>query len=300
MSVVVVGSINADLHLRVIRHPKPGETLLASGGTLSPGGKGANQACAAALAGAQTVLLGAVGSDDATEPALRLLSRAGVELGHIVQLSETPTGLAVVTVDEHGENTVLVVPGANQCVSVDMVAGWEPIIRTADVVVVQGEIPPEASAAATGVAPHRVVVNLAPVVEVESALLLRADPLVVNEHEAKDALRQLTGQDAASPASMVEALLKAGVASVVLTLGAQGALVGQGATVHQIAAPQVVAVDTVGAGDAFVGALAARLDAGDVLLEAARYATRFAAYTVQRDGAQSSYPAAGTELPEVP
>lgn len=300
MSVVVVGSINADLHLRVTRHPKPGETLLASGGTLSPGGKGANQACAAALAGAQTVLLGAVGSDDATEPALRLLSRAGVELGHIVQLSETPTGLAVVTVDEHGENTVLVVPGANQCVSVDMVAGWEPIIRTADVVVVQGEIPPEASAAATGVAPHRVVVNLAPVVEVESALLLRADPLVVNEHEAKDALRQLTGQDAASPASMVEALLKAGVASVVLTLGAQGALVGQGATVHQIAAPQVVAVDTVGAGDAFVGALAARLDAGDVLLEAARYATRFAAYTVQRDGAQSSYPAAGTELPEVP
>lgn len=300
MSVVVVGSINADLHLRVTRHPKPGETLLASGGTLSPGGKGANQACAAVLAGAQTVLLGAVGSDDATEPALRLLSRAGVELGHIVQLSETPTGLAVVTVDEHGENTVLVVPGANQCVSVDMVAGWEPIIRTADVVVVQGEIPPEASAAATGVAPHRVVVNLAPVVEVESALLLRADPLVVNEHEAKDALRQLTGQDAASPASMVEALLKAGVASVVLTLGAQGALVGQGATVHQIAAPQVVAVDTVGAGDAFVGALAARLDAGDVLLEAARYATRFAAYTVQRDGAQSSYPAAGTELPEVP
>lgn len=300
MSVVVVGSINADLHLRVARHPKPGETLLASGGTLSPGGKGANQACAAALAGARTVLLGAVGSDDATDPALRLLGRAGVDLSHLARLPQAPTGLAVVTVDEEGENTVLVVPGANQLVSTELVASWEPIIRDAGVVVVQGEIPPHASAAAVDLATRRVVVNLAPVVDVEPALLLRAEPLVVNEHEAKDALRQLTGEDGGDPETLVDALLKAGVASVVLTLGAQGSLVGQGGEVHRIAAPRVVAVDTVGAGDAFVGALAARLDAGETLLQAARYATRFAADTVRRDGAQASYPAAGAELPELP
>ncbi|MDO4784855.1 MAG: ribokinase [Propionibacteriaceae bacterium] len=300
MSVVVVGSINADLHLRVARHPSPGETLLASGGTISPGGKGANQACAAALTGARTVLLGAVGSDGAREAALRLLKSAGVDLTHLVHLDEAPTGLAVVTVDEAGENTVLVVPGANRLVSRDMVERGTPVIRADGVVVVQGEIPPAVSAAAVREATRRVVVNLAPAIDVEPALLLRADPLVVNEHEGKDALRQLSAHSGGSPGAVVEALLGAGVPSVVLTLGAQGALVGQGTQVVRVAAPRVVAVDTVGAGDAFAGALAARLDAGETLLEAARYATRFAAYTVQHEGAQASYPAAGTMLPELP
>lgn len=299
MSVVVVGSINADLHLRLARHPSPGETLLASGGTMSPGGKGANQACAAALAGAPTIMLGAVGDDASRESALRLLRRAGADVSHVLVVPDEPTGLAVVTVDAHGENTVIVVPGANASVTVDAVKAWQGLIRSADVVVMQGEIPADSSLAALNAASGRVLFNLAPVIQVAPEVLRRADPLVVNEHEGAAALAQLGGESLTDPLAIVEGLVAAGVRSVVMTLGAKGALVGDGSVVSAVASPRVSAVDSVGAGDAFVGALAARLVAGDELVVAAGYAARFAAYTVQFDGAQSSYPAPGTDLPEV-
>ncbi len=299
MSVVVVGSVNADLHLRLERHPLPGETLLASGGTFSPGGKGANQAYACALAGAPTVLLGAVGADEARHAALRLLGRGGVDISRLLTLDGEPTGLAVVTVDARGENTVVVVPGANSLVTPAQVEGWASLISAARVLVLQGEIPAESSAEAADLAVGRVVFNLAPAITVPAALLLRADPLVVNEHEGEAALRLLGGATLTDPGEILAGLLARGVPSVVMTLGAAGALVGDASGVVAVPSPRVTPVDTVGAGDAFVGALAARLDTGDGLTTAAQFAVRFAAYTVQFDGAQSSYPLPGAQLPEV-
>lgn len=295
-SVAVVGSINVDLHLLLQRHILPGETLLASGGTYSPGGKGANQACAAALAGARTVLMGAVGDDEVASVALMRLRDAGVDLTR-VHRATGPTGLAVVSVDAAGENTVVVVPGANASVTPEIVSGWRDAIAAADVVVLQGEISAVSNVAAAECATRRVVVNLAPVIDLDPGLLRRADPLVVNEHEAAAALTQLGGRPAEGPDETVAALLGAGVTSVVLTLGAAGSLVGDETTVIRVPAPRVRAVDTVGAGDAFCGALAARLSEGSSLEEAARYASRFAAYTVQFEGAQTSYPRAGQSLP---
>lgn len=295
-AVVVVGSLNVDLHLLLQRHILPGETLLAGGGTFSPGGKGANQACAAALAGASVTLLGAVGDDASSQVATGRLTEAGVDLSGVWRVPG-PTGLAVVSVDAAGENSVVVVPGANAQVSPAMVDDWAATIAAAPVVVLQGEISAEADLAAARHVTGRLVVNLAPVIDVDPSLLLAADPLVVNEHEGAAALGQLGGPELSEPGEIVAGLLDAGVASVVMTIGAAGSLVARGGTVTAVASPKVTAIDTVGAGDAFCGALAARLADGADLLDAAAYASRFAAYTVQHEGAQSSYPAPGTPLP---
>ena len=295
--VVVVGSLNVDLHLLLQRHIRPGETLLAGGGTFSPGGKGANQACAAALAGADTVMLGALGDDAASSVATSALVEAGVDLDGLRRIPG-PSGLAVVSVDAQGENTVVVVPGANAGVTPEMVAEWGDAIGAATVVVLQGEISAESNLAAARRVRGRLVVNLAPVIDVAAELLLAADPLVVNEHEGAAALTQLGGPTLEDPESIVRGLRGAGVATVVMTVGSAGSLVAEGDDVVAVASPKVKAVDTVGAGDAFCGALAARLAGGSTLLDAAAYASRFAAYTVQFEGAQSSYPARGAALPE--
>lgn len=297
MSVIVAGSINVDLHLHLERHPHPGETLLAAGGDLSPGGKGANQACAAALAGAEVALLGAIGNDDASQSALGLLRSAGVDLSHLTQV-EGPTGLAVVSVDGAGENTVVVVPGANAEITPETVNSWEPILASASIVVSQGELSRATTERIAQLTPGRWLLNLAPVIELAPEIIRRAAPLVVNEHEAEATLAQLGGQATREPEALVAGLRAAGLASVVLTLGAAGAIISDDDGTHHVPSPRVTAVDTVGAGDAFTGALAARLAEGRSLLEAARYAVRFAAHTVQFEGAQSSYPAPGTELPQ--
>lgn len=288
MSVVIVGSLNVDLHLLVERHVRPGETLLAAGGTFSPGGKGANQACAAGLAGAETVMLGALGDDAAASVATSRLIEVGVDLSGVERVPG-PSGLAVVSVDAEGENTVVVVPGANSAVTPEVVAGWRDVIEAADVVVLQGEISAASNAVAAGLTRGRLVVNLAPVIPLDPAVLRMADPLVVNEHEGAAALEQLGGPWLTEPHQIVDGLREAGVPSVVVTLGSSGSLVFDGERTFAVPTPKVPVVDTVGAGDAFCGALAARLALGESLAEAAAYASRFAASTVQFPGAQSSY-----------
>jgi ribokinase len=181
----------------------------------------------------------------------------------------------------------------------------------AAVVVLQGEIPRSGIEAAARTARGRLVVNLAPVVDVDESVLLRADPLVVNEHEAELAARMLGVAPSLSPSvdpvettadgeeAVVRGLLARGVRSVVLTVGPRGALVGQGDDVVHVPSPRVHAVDTTGAGDAFVGALARGLAAGDGLVDAARTAARVGAFAVRSPGAQASYPGPGDELPQV-
>jgi ribokinase len=294
--VVVVGSVNADLVVTVDRYPGPGETVPGHGGTVLPGGKGANQAVAAARLGADVALVGAVGDDAYAETATACLRDAGVDLTALAR-RRGPTGLAVVTVAADGENTIVVVAGANAAMSPADVDAHRRLIGEATVVVVQGELPRETTEAAARAAGARLIVNLAPAGPLDPAVLRRADPLVVNEHEAGHALALLGGDPAqATGAALATALGDAGVPSVVVTLGAAGAVVVRdGATTH-VPAPAVPVRDTTGAGDAFVGALATRLATGDDLLAAARFAVRVAAHSVQRSGAQPSYPAAA-DLP---
>lgn len=297
--IVVVGSINADLSTRVVRHPRPGETLPGSGGRFSPGGKGANQAAAAALLGADVALVGAVGSDPPAEAALRVLRRAGVDLA-AVAVTEESTGLAVITVSEDGENTIVVVPGANATVGAAYVERHVDLIAGAEVLLMQGEIPAEGFQRAAELATGRVVVNLAPVVPVDRAALLRADPLLANEHEAGLVLAQLgAAAPGREPRELATALLEQGFASVVLTLGAAGALVAVPGHLTEIPTPQVKAVDTTGCGDGFAGALVGRLAEGEDLVSAAHYAARVGAFAATRPGAQDSYPGVGDRLPEV-
>ena len=302
MSIIVVGSINADLAVQVHRHPKPGETLMGSGGTITPGGKGANQAVAAALQGASVRFVGAVGNDAYATPALRYLTKSGVDLTGISHVEDT-TGLAVIAISADGENTIIVIPGANAWVDAGAVKQHTTDIAAADIVLLQGEIPAEGFQTAVDAATHRVVINLAPVVPVDRDALLQADPLMANEHEAALVLQQLgyevAEEDSKNPEKLAADLLDAGFASVVLTLGAAGALVATPEGSELVPSPKVTAVDTTGAGDAFAGALVARLDAGDSLLDAAHHAVRVAAYAVTGRGAQDSYPTKDDQLPQV-
>lgn len=297
--VVVVGSINADLGVRVARHPKPGETLLGAGGGITPGGKGANQALAASLQGADVTMIGAVGSDPYAAPATTLLRESGVNLDAVDITGET-TGLAVIAVADDGENTIIFVPGANATVTDEQVRQHADALREAEITLLQGEIPASGFAAATELAGGRVVVNLAPVIDVPRDALLKADPIMANEHEAGLILEQLGVQAATEePRELATALLEAGFTSVVLTLGAHGALVATPEKITDIPTPKVQAVDTTGAGDAFAGAFVARLLAGDDMVTAARHAARVGAFTTLSAGAQNSYPGLAAVLPEV-
>ncbi|WP_214412225.1 ribokinase [Sphaerisporangium fuscum] len=309
--VVVVGSVNADLVVRVDRRPGPGETVLGSDLATYSGGKGANQAVAAARLGARVSLLGRVGADAHGRLLRESLDRDGVDLGHLHE-SSTPTGVALISVGPEGDNSIIVSPGANAHLSEEDVAAAAGLIGSARVVSMQLETPlPTVLAAAR--AARRVVFNLSPPAPVPAELLSLCDPLVVNEHEASFILRTAahradggehapssTGETAgsapgaaaevATPAEQAEALLALGPRSVVITLGANGALVAGPDGVTTVPSPRVEAVDTTGAGDAFTGALAWRLARGDTLAEAAAFAARVGAATVRRPGAQSSYP----------
>jgi len=316
--IVVVGSINADLVVRVRRRPDPGETVPGESFDVLPGGKGANQALAATVVARRddadfpVAMVGSVGDDPNSAIALRELAEAGVDLSAVGHAAHTSTGVASIIVGDDGDNSIIVVPGANGLVDADYVRGHRQLIAAAQVVVAQMEVPLDAVEAAAELASSRFILNLAPARPVPPWLLRRADPLVVNEHEAAAALDVL-GTPAASREDVdqlafsgqqpevrcVMDLLAAGVPSVVVTLGARGCLVGQdGGPIH-IPAAHVPAVDTTGAGDAFVGALAARLAQGDCLADACVTATRVSAYSVQHAGAQPSYPRPGEALPVV-
>lgn len=299
--VVIVGSINADLAVDVERHPLPGETLHGSDVSYSPGGKGANQAVAAASLGANVTMVGAVGNDANAQVALERLTASAVDRSHI-RRTDAPTGLAIVVVDARGENTIIVAPGANALVDSAMVDEAADVVRGADVVVMQAEIPLSGIERAASLVNGRLVFNLAPVTEVPHDVLRKADPLVVNEHEGRLALRMLTGQDAAASTDepIVDALVAAGCRSVVMTLGSRGSLVHDGTTEPTaIPSAEVDVVDSTGAGDAFVGALVMRLADGATLVDAARHASRVGAFACTRKGAQTSYPTAADALPEL-
>lgn len=287
--VFVVGSINQDFVLRLERRPEPGETVTGAELSLFPGGKGANAAVAAARLGARVTMLGRVGEDAFGAGLVRNLREAGIDTAGVESVPDVPTGSAFITVTPDGENAIVVSPGANRSFGTEEVDAAAEALRAARVLVAQLEVDAgavEHAASIVAEAGGRFLLNFAPPREVPEGLLALADPLVVNEHEA----RFLLGGDPGEPESLIEGLLERGSRSVVVTLGADGALLSAGGSTRRFGAPKVEAVDTTGAGDAFVGALAARLASGDGLEEAVPYAVLAGAVAVTREGAQGSLP----------
>ena len=292
--LVVVGSANADLVIGVVRRPGAGETVLGSDLAVHPGGKGANQAVAAARLGARTALLARIGDDEHGRMLLDVQRRAGIDTAGVL-VGGAPTGVALIVVDPSGDNSIVVSPGANARLTPVDVRAAGAMLRAARVVSLQLEIPPEtvAETVRTAVAAGtRVVLNPSPPAPLPDDVLAACDPLVVNEHEAKVLLAGDPAADGESPEAWAAALLSRGPRSVVVTLGPAGALVARadGDCPVTVPSPVVRAVDTTGAGDAFTGALAWRLGAGDDLETAVRLAVRVGAAAVTRTGAQQSLP----------
>ncbi|WP_432055481.1 ribokinase [Streptomyces sp. bgisy022] len=293
--LLVVGSANADLVIGVERRPAAGETVLGSDLAVHPGGKGANQAVAAARLGARTALLARVGDDAHGRLLLDSQRSAGVDTGGVL-VGGAPTGVALITVDPSGDNSIVVSPGANGRLTPRDVRAARSLFQAARVVSAQLEIPLETVAEVVrSLAPgSRFVLNPSPPQPLPAEVLAACDPLIVNEHEAKVILDGTGGAGGPGdePEDWAEQLLAAGPRSVVVTLGGEGALVASPEGTARVPSVRVDAVDTTGAGDAFTAALAWRLGAGESLAEAAAYAARVGAVTVTRQGAQVSFPTA--------
>ncbi|WP_395640808.1 ribokinase [Pseudolysinimonas sp.] len=289
--VAVLGGINHDTFLRVSALPQPGETVIGTGLLRALGGKAANQAIAVARSGVGAVLLGAVGDDADGARLVDSLAAASVDVGDLLRLEHVPTGRAMILVDDAGQNVIVVTPAANGQLTAAHVAGFDATIASATVLVVQGEITAATTIAAVLAAERhgvRTIVNLAPYGDLGAALPL-ADPLVLNEIEAS----QLLGRAVEGPGSTaVVAELSRVARSAVVTLGADGALVvDQTGTVRHHPAPAAATVvDTTGAGDAFVGVLAAAIACGLSLDVAVARAVQAATASIGVLGAGEYYP----------
>ena len=259
--IVVFGSINVDLTARVDRFPQPGETIHGRSFAVVAGGKGANQALAARRAGASVMMVGAIGNDAFASAAVSGLSDAGVDIGAVRRI-DGQTGVAVIAVDARGQNSIVVVPGANDTVAAADLP--DSVLGPSTTLVVQLEVPLSAVAEVAvraRVRRTRVVLNAAPAMPLPATLLSAVNVLIVNEHEAQ-ALATASAVAPAPEALAVAMRERFGCATVV-TLGARGARAAvEGGQLLFAAAPAVDVVDTTGAGDALVGTLAAALDRG--------------------------------------
>ncbi|MEU0038174.1 MULTISPECIES: ribokinase [unclassified Streptomyces] len=283
--IAVLGSTNMDLVTYVAKAPQRGETVTGREFRTIPGGKGANQAVAAAHAGADVTLVGAVGVDSFGPQLRSALEHSGVDTDHL-RTTEGPSGTAHIVVDDEGGNAIVVIPGANGTVD-HLAPGDEGMITTADALLLQLEIPLAAVVAGAEAARRhgvRTILTPSPVQPLPAQLLASIDLLVPNEYEAA----ALTGTP--DPREAATALLDL-VPQVVVTLGAAGSLyAARGAAPLTVPAPRVSAVDSTGAGDTFVGTLAVALAEGRPMPEALAWASAAAALSVQRIGATSSMP----------
>lgn len=293
--VYVAGSINMDVVARAARHPRPGETVAGTHVATYPGGKGANQAIAAARLGAETILLGKLGTDTFGNQLRDFLSSQGVTLDFVQQTAAAATGVALVVVAESGENSIVVVPGANALLEPDDLANVP--IAAGDVVLSQFEIPLATiqqlftQARAIGAT---TILNPAPAQRCAREVLALADVLILNETELAFFV-DIDPITASSPDTIAAAARRLRARSeqvIIATLGAHGALAIVGERQLRVPGHRVRAVDTTGAGDTFAGATAARLAEGYPLERALRDANAAAAICVQRPGASPSIPTA--------
>ena len=291
--ILVVGSLNVDMVVRVPHMPAAGETIWAEKADTVPGGKGANQAYAAGKLGAQTIMFGAVGNDRYAEIEKKSLQSAGVDVSRLIVRTDFDTGLAWITVNDAGDNSIVVVSGANKTLSEKDIADNDDLLHSCDIVLCQMEIPVQTVLCAARRAKElgkTVILDPAPVPkDFPAELYTYVDIIKPNETE----LSLLTGAASSDYEKGADILRSRGVKNVIVTLGGAGAFVNSETEgKHMLTVRPVPVVDTTAAGDSFTAALAVRLASGSSLLQAVRYANEVATIVVTRKGAQTSIPTA--------
>ncbi|RAR72110.1 ribokinase [Pantoea ananatis] len=288
--VCILGAFNVDIVARVARFPQSGESLMAQGSTLGPGGKGANQAMAASRAGARVHFVAKVGTDRFSQFAFDHLSSSDIHSFRLYQTDTEPTGSAIIYVSqENGENMIAIYPGANKTLTDAEIAELTHELTDADVLLLQLENNVEATRSAIRLAHAlgvRIIMNPAPFSSEVVNVLPMIDVLTPNETEASR-LSGIEICDMASARKAAQAIVAQGAQRVIITMGARGALLFDAPHCHVIPAFPAFSVDTTGAGDAFNGALAAALAQGQPLLQAATWASAFASLAVEREGASN-------------
>lgn len=287
--IAVVGSANMDLVARAPHIPKPGETVLGGGFAESPGGKGANQAMAIARLGSPAAFVASVGEDNHGDALLAGFVRAGMDVRFVARCATARTGVALIVVDDHGQNAIVVAPGANAELSPSFVRASVELLSP-QVILAQLEVPLPSVEAAFAAAPKALkILNPAPAQALPAELLAATDVIVPNETET-ELLTGILPDTAEKCRSAAEALRVKGVGTVIITLGARGCYAFDGTQEFRLPAAEVEVVDTTAAGDAFCGALALAFQQGKSLADALRFATAVAGLSVSRAGAQASMP----------
>jgi len=290
--IVVVGSSNTDMIIQVEHIPKPGETIIGGAFSIAAGGKGANQAVAAARAGGSVTLVARVGKDMFGKQAINAFVKDDIDVGHVKQDSDTPSGVALIFVDKDGENSIAVASGANANVSPADVQAARDSIAAADILLMQLETPLETIQAATQIASEndvRVILNPAPAQPLNDGILQQVSVLTPNESEA-ELLTGIPVKNETDAETAANALFDKGIKTVLITLGSKGALVFDSDYRGLVPGFKVEAVDSTAAGDAFNGALAVALAEETPLKDAVAFANAGGALSVTKLGAQPSAP----------
>ncbi|MEX2233085.1 MAG: ribokinase [Cyclobacteriaceae bacterium] len=291
-TIVVIGSTNVDMVVKTHHIPGPGETVLGGIFLMNSGGKGANQAMSVARLGGSVSFISKVGNDIFGKQAIRSFAEAGIDTSYLLIDNDTPSGVALITVDEQGENSIVVASGANANLTPGEVQKCLQKIPDAGILLIQLEIPIDTVEFALGyAAAHgiKVILNPAPGRPLRSELFELIDIVTPNSNEA-EMLTGIVVNDVDSARRAAELLQKKGVKNVVITLGKEGAVFLQDGKFDTIAATKIKAVDTTGAGDVFNGALAVGIAEGKDILSSLRFACHAAAITTTRMGAQSAIP----------
>jgi ribokinase len=290
--ILVIGSSNTDMVAKAARLPAPGETVLGGAFMMAPGGKGANQAVAAARLGADVTFVAKVGNDIFGKQAVDLFKQEGIDTNHIATDPVNPSGIALITVDANGENCIVVASGANASLLPGDLRNAEQRIKNASLILMQLEIPLETVEFVAGLAAvHHipVILNPAPARALPDELLRETFILIPNQKEAE----MLTGipiLDRSGAEAAAKALAGKGVKIVIITMGKAGALLLDNNRFEWVPAPEVTAVDSTAAGDVFCGALTVALSEGKSIKKAVVFACAAAAFSVTRMGAQTSAP----------
>ena len=289
--IVVIGSTNTDMTAFADKMPLPGETVLGNDFVMGPGGQGANQAVAAKRLGGDVFFICKVGYDIFGENTIRHFQEEGLDISGVMK-SNKPSGVALITVDRDAENCIVVAPGANCDYSEQDIIRFRDVIEGCDILLMQLEIPVPAVVEAARIGYEKgktVVLNPAPACELPEEIFKYLTIIVPNENE----LEKITGQsvtDEKTATVAATSLIDKGVGSVIVTMGSKGSVIFDGGTPVKVEALKVDAVDTTGAGDAYCGALCVALSEGKDLKEAAVFATKASALSVQRSGAQNAMP----------